>query len=593
MNTHLTPQRERWFLAGMLVVYVALSLGFSLAPIFEGWDEPGHYRYTTEMIRQRALPDPFTKPAGEFQQAPLYYFLMIPPVLLAGMPDVTQRENRQNPFFGYAWDVASTDNKNLFIHPAIEVFPFTNDPVAFGFHLVRLTSLILNLASVLIAWRIFKLVWPDRPDRRLAALGVVAFTPVFVSLSGLINNDNLGIFLAMLALYLLLVKPEQGFSWRWALGLGLTLGAGLLTKSNLVFLAIPTGIVLLIDRRAWKAIPVILLVVAAVAGWYYARNAIVYHDVTGIVIFEKLFPDWVTPPDQITIPLVIGRLYYLYLTYWAHFGYNIIEADWPVEAFFAVLSILTLLSLPMLALRLRKSLREGSLTADQKRHILIVGSFGLGMVALVLYGSFQPYSLAQGRYVLPILAATAAAIVLSLELWLPARIRPFVLLGLPVVMAGVVAVCLFGYYYPAFEVKPVPAQIEHPLALRYGDVAELIGTDAAEITTRPGQVAHLTLYWRALAPAGENLHVAFGTEGSSLVSRESLPGAGKLDAREWTPGQTWSETYVLPIPASAAPGQYPITVMMLVAPERGKPFPVSGTDGQIFNPVVGAIVIAP
>jgi Dolichyl-phosphate-mannose-protein mannosyltransferase len=587
-----TPPYERWFLIGSLIAYLALSLGFSLGPIFEGWDEPGHYRYATEIIRQKGLPDPFTPPAGEFQQAPLYYFLMVPAVALVGAPDIAAREARHNPYQGFAWNIASSDNKNLFIHLPDEVFPFTNDPVARAFHLLRLTSIALNSLTVWLAYHIFRRLWPDRPDRRLAALGLVAFTPVFVSLSGLLNNDNLAIFLATLCLYLLLIKPRQGFRWWWAVTLGLTLGAGLLTKTNLIFLGVPVGFVLLTDRRSWAAIPAIGAIVVAVAGWYYARNALVYGDVTGIVIFERMFPGWITPRDQITLPLVLGRWLYLYQTYWAHFGYNIIEVGPPIEAFFTAISLTTVVTLPLLALRTWRRARAGLLDPDRRRRIWLMSLFGLAMVALVLDGSLQPYSLAQGRYVLPIITATAAGIVLSLETWLPARVRKAALLSLPPVMVALCALCLFGYYLPAFQLQPIPAAIRHPLTVRYGDVAELVGTDSASIRVRPGQVARLTLYWRVSGPVGSNLHILIRSVGSPTVNRESLPGAGKLFATEWRPGMAWAETYVLPIPADARPGTYPVTVL-LESPDSGALLSVRDLSGQPIEPVVGQITIVP
>jgi hypothetical protein len=71
--------------------------------------------------------------------------------------------------------------------------------------------------------------------------------------------------------------------------LGLALGAALLAKINALFLAIPAGAALLIDRRAWRFLPIIAAVTLAVAGWWFARNVVLYGDLTGT---RALYEGW-------------------------------------------------------------------------------------------------------------------------------------------------------------------------------------------------------------------------------------------------------------------------------------------------------------
>ncbi|MBI5833977.1 MAG: glycosyltransferase family 39 protein [Armatimonadetes bacterium] len=155
-------------------------------------------------------------------------------------------------------------------------------------------SLLASLATVWLVWRGAREL--TRPDLALAAAAVVALWPMQTFLAGRVNNDLLAN-----ALWAALL-------WRWARGLrlgptaregvccGLLLGAALLTKQTSLVL-VPTALAAATVigwrsgqwRESGRQVAVTLLVAALVAGWWFARNHVVYGDLFAQAAFDERF----------------------------------------------------------------------------------------------------------------------------------------------------------------------------------------------------------------------------------------------------------------------------------------------------------------
>ncbi|MEJ2749369.1 MAG: glycosyltransferase family 39 protein, partial [Anaerolineae bacterium] len=112
--------------------------------------------------------------------------------------------------------------------------------------IVRIFSVLLGAATVYLTYRIGKELAPKRPEIALGAAAVNAFMPMFLFISGAVNNDNLAIPLASLAIFLMIrfVKVEgerqkaekihhSSFTIHYSLLLlGVVIGLGLLTKEG-------------------------------------------------------------------------------------------------------------------------------------------------------------------------------------------------------------------------------------------------------------------------------------------------------------------------------------------------------------------------
>jgi hypothetical protein len=585
---------ERLLVGVILAANLALAVGFSLGPIFEGPDEIEHYRYVRTVAETKSLPDPFSQPRGEYHQAPLYYLLAAPLALGVDDSDFAQIDERLNPYHGSQIDIPSNDNRNVYLHARAEAFPYDHSPTARAAHVLRLFSVLLGLGVVLTSYAVFRILWPDRPDRRLLALGVVAFWPQFLYQSSVISNDVLLYLLATICLWLLVRQLRDGPSWRSMFWLGIVLGAILLTKVSAVFVALPVGLTLLLDRRAWRYVPVTLAVLLAVVGWWFARNVILYEDLTGTQAVFTTWPSEVVRPGGLSVEIGLQRIPYAYESVWARFGHGAVASGRAIYLFFDGLLIVVLAGIAVGMLRAlwlvaRRTRIDIPRTQLQQR--AVVGLFAVVWVGALLYWASVMWSGNQGRYLLPGIAAWGALAAWGLDKWTPRRLlMPLALAGI-VVLAGIAVICLFGYFTLAYRVLSVPAHIDRPLSIQYGDTAQLIGMAPAQPRARPGQTIRITLYWRALRPSEVSLQAYLHSVDSDAVRRDSLPGTGNLLSTDWQPGETWAESYVVSIPADIPTQTTSALIAGLYDPKTGETLTATDAQGQEVTPVIGRIAI--
>ncbi len=574
----ISQHREKQMVGLVVVAYIFLAILFSLGPIFEGPDEIEHYRFIRTLVQTHALPDPYSQPRAQYHQAPLYYVLSAPLMLLVHDDDFAQIDGRKNPYYPFEIGIPGNDNKNLYLHTRAEDFPYQGSGTAMAVHLLRLLSVALGAGTVLASYAIFRILWPDRPDRRLMALGLVAFMPQFLYLSGTINNDNLLFLLSTLSLLLLIRLRRDGPSLRLALLLGLVLGFILLTKVSAMVLAIPVGFALLLDRQSWRYAPLILGIVFVIAGWWYLRNLALYGDPTGVRVLLETWKGETIRAGAIALDIGLTRVPYSYQTFWARFGQGAVAVGQPIYVFFDVLAISSIAGLIL-------SFRRIGMYAG------IVLVFALTWVGALVYYASTAWSGNQGRYLLPALASWGAIVSWGLDRWTPHRVKLPAALSGTAFLAVVATVCVLGYFLPSYRPLPASPPPERALAFRYGDNAELIGISPAAPKVRPGEFTTITLYWRTLKPTDHSVQSYLHSVGGDVVKRDSLPATGNLLSTDWYPGETWAERYIVPIPADAPPQ----TVYPLVA---GLFDPATQTNlaatanGQPVSPVVGRITVS-
>ena len=133
-------------------------------------------------------------------------------------------------------------NTNLAVHaPSSDDHDPAADPWAgtlLAIRVVRLFSVLLGAATVYLTYRIAREVAPARPDVALLAAAFNAFLPMFLFISGAVNNDNLAVPLASLALLLMIRivtrRADGYFPVRWTewAAVGVVLGLAALTKEG-------------------------------------------------------------------------------------------------------------------------------------------------------------------------------------------------------------------------------------------------------------------------------------------------------------------------------------------------------------------------
>jgi len=213
-------RRERWLLAALFAASLILIVAQSyLTPLRWGPDEPGHFIYIQSLAHDVSIPHmpprmpyrAFYQPGGgsvthEGQQPPLYYALAgVVYRAVAGLSEDAQ------------------------------------------YRALRFLSVLLGLLTLLVAWRVFRLVFPWRTDLRLGAFALAALTPMLIYLNGVVNNDALLILLFTASLYQMLrvIAGRNGLR-DYAL-LGIAVGLAMLAKATAV------GLLPLVLLTGWRA----------------------------------------------------------------------------------------------------------------------------------------------------------------------------------------------------------------------------------------------------------------------------------------------------------------------------------------------------
>ena len=306
----------------ILILFTALGAIYSVVvPPFEASDELWHYPMVQYIADHWALPVQDPANVGpwrqEGSQPPLYYALAAAATFWIDTSDM-EPVRHLNPHVDNG--VATPDgNINLVVHrPTQEPFPWRG--TALAVHLVRMLSVLMGTAAVYLTYLIVREILPDEPALALGAAAIHAFTPMFVFISGAVNNDNLVVPLSSLALLMLLrladreaqiahrksrtTFPKAG-SLREGpairnpqsaipnyLALGFVLGLAALTKTSSLALTVLTACVVVVRavrRRSWAEFFIgglaTLGPLLAVAGWWYLRNLRLYGDLTGFNAF--------------------------------------------------------------------------------------------------------------------------------------------------------------------------------------------------------------------------------------------------------------------------------------------------------------------
>lgn len=561
-------------------------------PIFEAPDEPFHFAYIRWLASGRGLPvvDPHRPEAWrqEGTQPPLYYAIG---ALLTGWIDTGDLPLvlAFNPHARLGVPDA-TDNRNAVIHTPREHFPYRGSVLVV--HLLRLLSAALAALTVVATYTLARAVWPQRRFAALLAAALVAANPMFVFISASVNNDALATLLATACLAFTVYAAAQPTRWAAPVA-GAAGGLALLAKLNTAWViplaALYTGIHAY--RRdgpgaALRMAGATLLAAVAVAGWWPARNLLVYGDPAGLAAHLAVMG---SAPRREAAQL-LDELAGLRFAVWGIFGwFNVL----PPLAYYIPFWGATCAGLAGLALRLR-SVRRGSSPVEvsaqpgQAPLWLLTGAVVAALGSL-LWWTLQTQG-AQGRLLFPAWPAAAILLVYGWEQLAGARrLLPFGI-GLVAAQALLVAVTPFAVIAPAYQLpagsRPGPGQGPAAPAVtgelwRYDGRIALL---AAELpaAVRPGEPVVVTLRWRTLDAPGRNLSVyvqVLAPSGRKVGQRDSFPGGGLAPTAYWRAGVELIERITVPLEPDLPPGEYTVLVGLYdlaPPPHLFLPAPASG-----------------
>ena len=131
--------------------------------------------------------------------------------------------------------------------------------------------------------------------------------------------------------------------------------------------------------------------------------------------------------------------------------------------------------------------------------------------------------------------------------------------------------------------------IAHPLETDFGDGVRLLGYDIEVEVLRPGDVAHLTLYWQARQPVGHRYKVfthllaeVFNAETGNFLwgQQDNEPMNGTQPTSTWRTGEVIVDRYAILLDPQAPDGRYAVEIG-LYDPATGERLPVLDEQGRI------------
>lgn len=590
---------ERQVLGGLLLLFILLgSLYALITPAFEASDELWHYPMIRHLADGNPLPVQVFDPAlagpwkQEASQPPLYYYLGAASTFWIDTSDMEQ-VRWLNPHVDNGV-ITADGNTNLVIHdPYLNVWHGT----LLAIRIVRLVSVLMGAATVYLTYRIAKEVRPKRPEIALGAAAVVAFNPMFLFISGAVNNDNLVIPLATLALFLMikLVKGQGGASkteWQPLLILGLVIGLGALTKITAVGLLPLVFGTLFIQRwqQSNKSLAVkdlglllfqtigrfliVLLPVIIIAGWWYWRNIDLYGDWSGWNAFIAVLGQRATAAP---LAQLWDERWGFTLSYWGLFGgVNIPMATW----IYHLLNLVIILSIPgfiIFLIQQRSDLfgtgRPSTISAWLTRlfnkvhdNFALVLSilWSIAIVVGLIQWATTTWS-SQGRLVFSAIATLNILMVVGLVGWMKQRPATIVISLLTGFLFTVSAAAPFLWIKPAYQPyrTPRPDNLTSVNQDFEGKI-RLVGYELAAEDLQPGGVVDVTLVWEVLQQMDRDwsvfVHLSDPVIASPVAQRDMYLGQGLLATTLLEPGQQITNHYQLLLsPTTYAPGQLLLT----------------------------------
>ncbi len=601
-----SSQPPVWALPGLLALFALVAGLYSVTtPIFETPDEIWHYAFIQHVATGQGLPISAANTQALWRQqgvlAPGYYLAAAALTAWIDQSDFPAFYARANPHRGIGQRQWGT-NLNYQIHHADEQWPWRGSILAL--HLARFFSVTLGAITLWAGYRGVALLtgpWPA-----LVGTAVMAFIPQFVFISAAASNDNAVNALASLVLWqliaLTIAPPTAADRARRFAWLGVLLGLAALSKLSSLGLIGLAGLVILglawrgrswrviLDAAIWVAPPA-----AAIGGWWYARNWLLYGDPLAWNIWQA---NILLRAERAGWATILGEKGSLFLSFWGLFGWmNVPYPAWVYRCFVALTILIVAGALPAVWRHRRRLVRLDA--AGWAAALLPTWSLAL-FVSWVRFMVIAPA--AQGRYFFP----AAPALV-----WLVAvgcadrRARPLgwtaagCLALLSLVTPGWI---IIPAYTPPPLAVSVPAHLM-PVDVAFADGIELVGMEAAPATLLPGEVATVTLAWRATATPGHDYSIfvhLVDEDGLIIGQRDTMPGGGLSPTGGWRPGELRVEEYGVQIPATAYTpnrGHWAVGLYDAYAPDQPRLAITAATGAAIRDRAVrfgaAAIAVAP
>ena len=546
----------------MVILFFCLATAVNVInPIFEAPDELEHYQFVRYLIDERALPvQELDGPESQSHQPPLYYLLGA--LLTAGVdqtvnPDVPPA----NPHWtSYRPGLVHNDNKIRHLPRPIDRFPYQG--VALSMHFLRFMSTVLATVAVGFVWQIGQALLPKEEWGWSAVLltAVVAFNPMFVYISGSLNNDSLIVLLVTLHIWLVARALQDGYRWQTCVWLGITWGLALLTKLPGLFACALWGLGLLwvcADQERWwdwrlfrwrflfGRCVLITVIFLLLTGWWFGRNIAVYGEPLAL---ERVIAVWgARQPDQYTVSHITADLRHSWQNFWGRFSYGqVVLPDW-FYLFFGLVTGGAALGIVWRLLG-KRPLATGS--RSWRGGLWLALSVGWPIyVAALLYYIYRNPTGGNGRYTYPVLIGFGALFAYGWSA-VPTRWRDRVAVALSCAFLGM-SVYSIGFLRWTYSPPQQMLSTNDPQEWTWdGGQIRLLGTALNERVFYEDDDIALTACWVGEGVIGKDYTFFLnGVDGAfnKYVDRNTQMGLGKYPTSQWAVGEPFCEVYRLPV----------------------------------------------
>jgi 4-amino-4-deoxy-L-arabinose transferase-like glycosyltransferase len=574
-------------LAFLLAVRLAVGLLYSVsAPVWESYDEDGHFAYARYLARHRTLlqpGDPEAEKIWEKFQPPLYYLLIAPALAEFDLGQTFERPER-NPYMVYG-----NAGFNYAIHP--ERLEGTARSIALAVYAARAVGILISTASVMAVYLAARRVWPNEPKTAWAAACAYAFWPQFLFTGSMVTNDVLVTALSAAMFYFAIRLAMDGFRLRYAFAMGAVLGAALLTKLNALAL-IPVAVTALLlsfkYTHSWRSLYLWLALAAftlAVAAALWLLTSLKF--VTGQILQPQTVADFVQYAGPGESSLARPRFLVLALrhglrTFLAAFGWGSPEPPgwlywaWTVGANLAVVG-------------LSVALVERHRSPALKTLVLAVCQIASPLaLTLALAIAERDIFLVSGRYLLPGLPGVALLLISGWRALLPKQWQLQIWKGLCLGIVLTAWLIPFVTLLPAYA-KPWPlppnAAMDRPLSVYFGKDTELLGY-LNPPTVVPGQDFQIVLCWQAIVPVARNYSVLLEIiepDGQVHSWLETYPGRGNYATTLWAVNAPFCDQYTLTVASNMPAVSTAYVQVSLLDGFRGNKLPVKNSAGELMG----------
>ena len=545
-----------YILRGIMALLMCSALMVALSnPLGEAPDEPAHFDYARFVAVNQQLPRQCAAPCqsdvpGEGHQPPLAY------LVYAGLtwPLIDSGEwvpQAINPHF--IWQ--GGNQTQALVHGTREQWPWQGSFLAW--RLMRLISVLLVLIGLYFVWRAGLAI--STPTVALLAVGLIASSPQTSLLAGAVSNDALLFCLAAI----ITNGTLRARTYRHIVMLSFAIGAALITKQSAIVF-IPLILWPLWQHfTGWQRLWALLLAglpLVVTAGWWYARNQLIYGDVFGLTLFRSIYQQ--TPLDFGQLSTWQQAFSQLVRSGWGMYGWMSLAApDWwlQIGATITISAVAGLL------------IHVGSRSPIAGHWWLLGALWLMSSIWLISFAYTVGPVAWQMRLVIIAIPAGGLLLAKGLVTGIGMNPKPFQI-GLAVLIA---TCCQFGIWWshvlPRYHANmPATALTAQPLATATkavfaapkagGGIALLDYTLTGQLAA--GQALDLQLRWLTQTRPSNNWQVFVWVINAEKkpVLQLLQPLDPQLPTSAWSPGDRVYSFHQFTIPADLPAGQYVLQI---------------------------------